>query len=107
MNTIILALNTLAALVTDLRMANIVYALCCLTALACSALLLRGYWRMRARLLLWAGVCFTLLALNNALVFVDMVTMPEIDLSFWRTLPALAGVGALIYGLVWEERRDV
>lgn len=61
----------------------------------------------RARLLLWAGVCFTLLALNNALVFVDMVTMPEIDLSFWRTLPALAGVGALIYGLVWEEHRDV
>lgn len=88
-------------------MADIVYLLCTLTALACAALLLRGYLHTHARLLLWAGVCFALLALNNALVFVDMVTMPEIDLSFWRTLPALVGVGALVYGLVWEERRDV
>lgn len=107
MNDFSLAFNTLVALVTDLRMADIVYALCCLTALACAALLLRGYRRTRARLLLWAGVCFTLLALNNALVFVDMVTMPEIDLSFLRTLPALAGVFALIYGLVWEDYHDV
>lgn len=87
-------------------MADIVYFLCTLTALACTVLLLRGYLRTRARLLLWAGLCFALLALNNALVFVDMITLPEIDLSFWRTLPALIGIGLLIYGLVWEGQRD-
>lgn len=87
-------------------MADIVYFLCTLTALACTVLLLRGYLRTRARLLLWAGLCFALLALNNALVFVDMITLPEIDLSFWRTLPALVGIGLLIYGLVWEGQRD-
>lgn len=87
-------------------MADIVYLLCTFTALACAALLLRGYLRTHARLLLWAGLCFALLALNNALVFVDMITLPEIDLSFWRTLPALIGVGLLIYGLIWEGQRD-
>lgn len=98
---------------TQIISSNIVYILCTLTALACAALLLRGYLRSRARLLLWAGGCFALLAINNALVFVDMVNLPEIDLtfweidlSFWRTLPAMVGVGLLIYGLVWEGSRD-
>jgi len=81
---------------------SIVYILCALTALACSALLLRGYYRSKARLLLWAGLCFGMLSLNNALVFVDVVSVPEIDLSLWRTLPALIGVFLLIYGLIWE-----
>ena len=44
-----------------------------LTALACTALLLRGYAASRVRLLLWSGLCFGFLTLNNVLVAVDLV----------------------------------
>lgn len=85
-------------------MATLVYALCALTSLACAVLLLRGYARNRVRLLLWAGLCFVGLALNNIILLVDMRVVPQIDLSVWRTLPALAGIVILLYGLVWETR---
>lgn len=82
-------------------MAGIVYVLCALTSLACAVLLLRGYFRGRVRLLLWTGLCFVGLFLNNALLVVDSRT-PAIDLSVWRSLPAAAGLVLLVYGLVWE-----
>jgi hypothetical protein len=85
-------------------MATLVYALCALTSLACAVLLLRGYARNRVRLLLWSGLCFAGLALNNVILLVDMRVVPGIDLSVWRTLPALAGIVILLYGLVWETR---
>ena len=85
-------------------MATLVYVLCALTSLACAVLLLRGYRRSGARLLLWSAVCFAGLALNNAILFVDFRMLPELDLSLWRTLPALLGIAALMYGLVWESR---
>jgi hypothetical protein len=40
--------------------------------------------------------------LNNLLVFVDIVLLPDIDLALWRSLTALAAVAVLIYGFVWE-----
>lgn len=83
-------------------MATLIYGLCALTSIACAALLLRGYASTRVRLLLWSGLCFTGLALNNIILFVDLRVVPEIDLSVWRTLPALVGVGLLLYGLIWE-----
>ena len=85
-------------------MATLVYALCALTSLACAVLLLRGYASSRARLLLWSGLCFAGLALNNILLLVDKRLVPTMDLSLWRTLPAVAGVALLLYGLVWETR---
>jgi hypothetical protein len=85
-------------------MATLVYALCALTSLTCAVLLMRGYLQSRVRLLLWAGLCFCGLALNNLLLFIDMRVVPTVDLSVWRSLPALAGLALLIYGLVWESR---
>jgi hypothetical protein len=85
-------------------MATLVYALCALTSLACAVLLLRGYASTRVRLLLWSGLCFAGLALNNILLLVDKRLVPAMDLSLWRTLPAVAGVALLLYGLVWETR---
>ena len=85
-------------------MASIVYALCGLTSAICAVLLLRGYLASRARLLLWAGLCFVGLATNNVLLFVDLSLVPEVDLSVWRSLPTLLGLGLLLYGLVWETR---
>jgi heme/copper-type cytochrome/quinol oxidase subunit 4 len=81
-----------------------VYALCALTSIACAWLLLRGYIATRVRLLLWSGLCFTGLALNNILLFIDVRVLPDVDLSIVRTIPAVIGVLLLVYGLVWETR---
>lgn len=83
---------------------TVVYALCALTSIACAWLLLRGYARTRVRLLLWSGLCFTGLALNNILLFIDVRMLPDVDLSIIRTIPAVAGMLLLLYGLVWETR---
>lgn len=84
-------------------MAAIVYILCALTSLSCSVLLLRAYRRSGVRLLFWSGLCFLGLALNNALLFVDRRLFPETDLYLLRSLPALAGLIVLLYGLVWDS----
>jgi hypothetical protein len=85
-------------------MEGAVYLLCAATALACSVLLVRGYRRTGARLLLWCCLCFAALALENVVLFADVVVFTAIDLSGLRTAVALAGVAALLYGLVWEAR---
>jgi hypothetical protein len=82
-----------------------VYVLCALTSLACAVLLLRGYRRSRARLLLWSGLCFACFALSNVLLIVDVRVLPARDLSVVRTLPSLVGVALLLYGLVWDAKR--
>ena len=83
-------------------MIQLVYVLCALTSLACAVLLLRGFFRTRVRLLLWSGLCFVGLALNNVLLVVDLRVAAATDLSFIRTLPALAGVALLLYGFIWD-----
>jgi hypothetical protein len=83
-------------------MAKLVYVLCALTSLACAVLLWRAFVRTRARLLLWSGLCFACLSLNNALLYVDLAVVPTYDLSIIRSLPVIVGLGVLIYGLIWE-----
>jgi hypothetical protein len=83
-------------------MALVVYALCALTSVLCAVLLLRGHRRSRSRLLLWSGLCFGFLALNNVILIIDVRILPERDLSVARSLPALVGIALLLYGLVWE-----
>jgi Family of unknown function (DUF5985) len=85
--------------------ATAVYVLSALISLACAALLLRSFSQTRTALLLWAAICFLGLTLNNALLFVDKVVVTDVDLSLWRTIPALAGTLALAVGLLWEEGR--
>lgn len=85
-------------------MANLVYVLCALTSLACGILLWRGYVQSRARLLLWSALCFAGFFLNNVLLIID-VHVPQVDLSLWRSVPALIGIALLIYGLVWDADR--
>lgn len=82
--------------------ALLVYLLCTLTSTACAVQLVRGYRRSRQRLLLWSGLCFSGLAVNNAFLLIDVRVTPDTDLSVLRTLPALAGVALLIYGFVWD-----
>jgi hypothetical protein len=86
-------------------MAAAVYVLCALTSLACAVLLLRGYQARGVRLLLWSGLAFIGFACGNSMLVVDRLVLgPEVDLSFWRSLPVLAGLVVLIYGLVWDSR---
>ncbi len=83
-------------------MARAIYFLCAITAALCAYLLLRGYSRSRAKLLFWGGVCFLGLALNNVVLIVDRLVLPDVDLTLLRMLPAVLGISALLYGLVLE-----
>jgi hypothetical protein len=87
-------------------MALAAYLLCTLTSLLCVVLLLRSYRRSKIRLLLWVGLCFVGLSLNNILLIVDLLILPEIDLAIVRTIPTLVGLLVLIVGLVWEYGKE-
>ena len=84
-------------------MAEAVYLLCAVTSSLCAGLLLRAYARTDTRLLLWSGLCFLGLALNNALLVVDLMILPDTDLSTWRLVPAVLGEALLLYGLILES----
>jgi hypothetical protein len=85
-------------------MASLVYIVCALTSAACAAMLLRGFLRSRARFLLWSCLCFAALFLNNLMLMIDRVVVPErtVFAVEWRSAVALAGLSLLIYGLVWD-----
>jgi hypothetical protein len=84
-------------------MAEGVYFLCAVTAVVCATLLFRNYRRTRLRLLLWSSACFIALAATNVLLFVDLVVVPERDLSLYRTSITLIGLLLLLYGLITES----
>ena len=87
-------------------MAALVYLLCAVTSLACMVLLGRAYRRTGARLLLWSAICFVGLALNNLLVFIDLVVLPtQVDLQLARLLATFVGISVLVTALVWESER--
>jgi hypothetical protein len=86
-------------------MPEVVYILCAVTSAGCAVLLWRSYLANRTRLLLWSGLCFIGLALNNILLYVDLVaTGPSIDLSLWRNASGLIAVSVLLGGLIWESK---
>ena len=86
-------------------MAEAVYLLCALTSMLCAVLLARSYRRQSSRLLMWSTLCFAGLAINNILLFVDLVLVArEVDLSFVRSGTALVSVLLLLIGLVWEDK---
>jgi len=83
-------------------LATTVYALCFLTSVVCSWLLVRSFSLNRTRLLLWSAACFVLLAIYNLLVVIDLVFLPTIDLSPLRVAVSLAAVSTLLFGFIWE-----
>jgi hypothetical protein len=86
-----------------LTVAAIVYSLCALTAALCAILLLQSHARSGYRLLLWSGLCFAGLTLNNLLLVLDKILLPNFDLSLWRSSVALMAMCVLLYGLVWDS----
>jgi hypothetical protein len=85
-------------------MAETVYILCTLTCLICALLLLRAWRSSRSKLLFWSGLCFVALTVNNALLFLDLVVLPGMDLRLVRNGTALLGLGLMLYGLIAESR---
>lgn len=86
-------------------MAELIYLLCMATSLFCASLLARRYRNTRSRLLLWSTICFVGLAINNALLVIDLIVFPnDIDLVVWRASTAYVSLLVLLAGLVWEAR---
>jgi hypothetical protein len=85
-------------------MAEATYIMCGLTSLFCAVLLVRSFRRTRSRLLLASSLCFSGLAANNALLVVDLMVLPHIDLLGLRTGVAAVAMLMLLIGLIWESR---
>lgn len=84
-------------------MTEAVYLLCVVMSALCAAAPLRTYRRRRTRLFLWSRLCFIGLALNNALLFVDLVvTGPAMDLSLARASVGAAALVTLVAGMAWD-----
>lgn len=85
-------------------MAEIVYILCAITSIMCAVLLVRRYRSTGTKLLLWASLSFIGLALNNSILFVDTILLPDIDFLgiFWRNLVGACAGTILLLGLIWE-----
>ncbi len=83
-------------------MGPLIYSLCALAAATCAYMLLQSYRRGGYRLLLWSGLCFVGLTLNNLILVADKIIVPHTDLSLWRTSVALAAMTVLLYGLIWD-----
>jgi hypothetical protein len=76
-----------------------------LTVGLCAVLLLRAYARVRKRLLLWCGLCFTGLTISNALLIVDLLLLPDTSIYTQRLLVAAGSMLAILYGLVFESEQ--
>jgi hypothetical protein len=81
-----------------------VYILCMLTSAACAFLLVRSYVATRHRLLFWSGLCFVGLAASNFLLVMDLVVLPDTDMSAWRLACSTVAIALLLFGLIWEEK---
>ncbi len=80
----------------------VLYLLAILTSAACMLLLFRGYAASGVRLLLWSGLCFVFLTVNNVLLFVDLIVFEGFDLRLYRLAASLIAVSLLIYAFLWE-----
>ena len=85
---------------------TVVYLLCFATSATCALLLIRSFRRSRAPLLLWSGLCFLFLALNNLVVVLDLLVLSSWDMRLVRHLLALAGIATLLYGFVWKVEEE-
>lgn len=84
-------------------MPGFIYVLSAATCLLCAVLLLRTYLRRRVGLLLWSGLCFFGLMIENLMLYADVFLFPDVDLAVWRKVPGLIALSLLLFGLVWES----
>jgi len=85
-------------------MAVLIYSLCLSTALCCAAILVRAFMRTRRPLLMWASLCFLCLALNEAVVIIDLYFVPEESLRIVRSSLGLTAGLLMLIGLIFPAR---
>lgn len=61
-----------------------IYLLCTFTAFFCAWMLFRSYKNHGYRLLLWSGLCFSCLFINNILLVCDKIIFPTINFKTIR-----------------------
>ena len=79
-----------------------VYLLCFVAASLCAVMLGRSFHRTRNGLLFWSTLCFSMLALNNLVLVLDLVVLPQVDLAIPRALISLAAISTLLFGFIWN-----
>lgn len=80
----------------------VVSSLAVLMSVACTLMFLRTYARTALRLFWWTALCFVCLSVNNVLLFINFVLLPELDLRLYRFASSAAGLVFLLYGLIVE-----
>ena len=85
-------------------MAEAVYILGAVSSLLCAGLLLRQFVASHQKLLLWSALSFLGLTATNVFIFVDLVSLPEVDLHVVRWSITAASLGLLLFGLIWESK---
>lgn len=84
-------------------MAEVVYLLCAVASASCAVLLGTTYRHRPTRLLMWSTLCFVGLTINNFLLFIDLVLVPDVDLAVFRSVTGFVSVMLLLIGLLWED----
>jgi hypothetical protein len=88
-----------------MTVAEAIYLLSAVTSLLACVLLFRHYLGRRTPLLLWSCVGFFGLAVNNSLVYADLVLLVGVDLNGIRTLVGAVAMATMLFGFIWEGRR--
>lgn len=83
-------------------MPGLVYLLCTATSLASAVLLWRAARGSAGRLLMWSSLCFVGMAINNALLFLDVATPPVYQYDIPANVTALVSILLLLVGLIWD-----
>lgn len=85
-------------------MAEVVYILSAIMSITCAGMLFRAYRVNPSHLLLWSSACFSLLAVNSLILFVDVVMFPQMDFGgiLIRNIAGASAGSLLLFGLIWE-----
>ncbi len=75
-----------------------------LTTMLCALLLLRAYYNVRRRLLLWSGLCFAGMSISTMLRIADLRIFLQTDLYSYRLGVTAVSMGLLLFGLIWESQ---
>ena len=84
-------------------MPGLAFILCAITSLLSGVLLWRAARGPTRRLLLWSAAFFFGMTLNNLLLFVDVVTGPNVNWMTPANVVAAVSLVGLIYALIWES----
>ena len=86
-------------------MSESIYFICAVTSAFCAFLLIRGYRRHPGPVLFWCSLYFVCQTVANVVLVVDIVFLPNVDMSLARRLIMGLGTVTFLMGLIWEAGR--